>query len=194
MQRSGQAGGALALLRQAAQARPDSAEILNHLANALQDAGEQAEALRCYRRAISKDPNFAPALQNLGYVLINRGLTDEGTGWLHKAQALEPRPVNRALIATALPVVYASAKDVSERRAALERRVEAMVGEGVEIDATRSLVPTSFFTAYQGLNDRAVAERLGASTAASICAAPGGARAAADPGSAFSPPTSATTR
>jgi len=152
---------AVELLRHAAAARPDSAEIRNHLGNALQDAGEQESALRAYRHAVTADPSFAPALQNLGYLLVNRGLVDEGTGWLHRAQAIAPKPVNRALIATALPVIYDSANELGRRRARLEQNIDALVADGVEIDTTDALVPTSFFTPYQGRNDRELQEQLG---------------------------------
>ena len=161
MQRRFRPAAALALFRRAAVARPDSAEVLNHLGNALQDSGDQIEALRCYRRAAAVDPSFAPALQNLGYLLVNRGQTDEGTEALRRAQAVAPAPVNRALIATALPVVYSSMNDLRARRETLEAEVASMVTDAIEVDAKRSLVPTSFFTAYQGLNDRPVNERLG---------------------------------
>lgn len=160
-QRHGRAAEALALLRRAALARPDSAEILNHLGNALQDSGDQVEALRTYRAAASHDPRFVPALQNLGYLLVNRGATDEGVGWLRRAQELAPTPINRALIATALPVVYLSARDADERRERLEGEVAAMVADGVEVDTADALVPTSFFTAYQGRNDRELNSQLG---------------------------------
>jgi uncharacterized protein (TIGR03032 family) len=160
-QRAGQGGQALRLFRQAAMARPESAEILNHLGNALQDSGDQIEALRAYRRAAALDPAFVPALQNLGYLLVNRGATDEGADWLRKAQEREPTPINRALIATALPVVYTSANDLAERRERLEGEVASMVADGVEVDTGGSLIPTSFFTAYQGRNDRPLNEQLG---------------------------------
>lgn len=160
-QRTGQAAQALGLLRRAALARPDSAEILNHLGNALQDSGDQPEAVRTYRAAAARDPSFVPALQNLGYLLVNRGATDEGVEWLRKAQERAPTPINRALIATALPVIYLSGKDLDERRERLEGEVAAMIGDGVEVDTAGSLIPTSFFTAYQGRNDRELNERLG---------------------------------
>jgi uncharacterized protein (TIGR03032 family) len=160
-QQGWRAGDALALLRRAAEARPDSAEILNHLGNAYQDTGDQVQALDCYERAAAADPNFGPALQNLGYLLVNRGRTDEGVEHLRKAQARSPAPVNRVLIATALPVIYESAEDLHERRKQLDSEVAGLVEDGLAIDTTDTLVPTNFFVAYQGQNDRLIAESLG---------------------------------
>jgi uncharacterized protein (TIGR03032 family) len=81
---------AVELLQQAANARPMSARIWNDLGNALQDAGQQEQALQCYRRAVIADPNFSPGLQNLGYVLVAQGYTDEGIAHLRQAQRVQP--------------------------------------------------------------------------------------------------------
>ncbi len=161
LQGAGRAGDALALLRRAAEARPGSAEILNHLGNAFQDTGDQVQALQCYERAAAVDPSFGPALQNLGYLLVNRGRTDEGVEHLRAADRVSPAPVNKVLIATALPVVYESAGDVTARRQSLEAEVGELAANGFEIDTTNTLVPTNFFLAYQGLDDRPVHEKLG---------------------------------
>ena len=161
LQGASRAGEALALLRRAAEARPDSAEILNHLGNAFQDSGDQVQALTCYQRAAAADPGFAPALQNLGYLLVQRGRTDDGLEHLRAADRVNPAPVNKALIATALPVVYESAGDVAARREQLEGKVGELAAEGFEIDTTATLIPTNFFLAYQGLDDRPIHENLG---------------------------------
>jgi protein O-GlcNAc transferase len=157
----GRPGEAVATLRRAAGAWPRSAEIANHLGNALQDAGDQDGAIEAYRGAAATDPDFGPALQNLGYLLINRGHTREGVGHLREAQRVNPLDVNRVMIATALPVVYRSGDALRTERARIEADVQALVDEGLEIDTERALVPTSFFTAYQGEDDRGLNERLG---------------------------------
>jgi uncharacterized protein (TIGR03032 family) len=160
-QREARAADAVALLRQAAAARPGAAEILNHLGNALQDTGDQDGALDTYRRAAALDPDFAPALQNLGYVLISRGRTDEGLEHLRQAQRADPSDVNRVLIATALPVIYASGEDLRARRERIEAQVGELVDDGATIDTEDTLVPTNFFAAYQGENDRTLHGNLG---------------------------------
>jgi uncharacterized protein (TIGR03032 family) len=160
-QQEGRAADAVALLRQAAAARPAVADIANKLGNALQDAGNQGAALEAYRRAAAADANFAPALQNLGYLLIGQGATDEGLDHLRHAQRIDPSEVNRVLIATALPVIYASESDLRERRERIESEVAQLVEERVEIDTERTLVPTNFFAAYQGENDRTLHANLG---------------------------------
>jgi predicted O-linked N-acetylglucosamine transferase (SPINDLY family) len=161
LQGQGRPVDAAAILRRAAAARPRSAEIANHLGNALQDAGNQDAALEAYERAAAADPSFAPAFQNLGYVLVSQGRTDEGIDRIRQAQRVNPRDVNRVLLATSLPVIYSSLSDLARWRERIDTEVQKLVDEGVQIDTSSTLVPTNFFAAYQGENDRALHENLG---------------------------------
>jgi predicted O-linked N-acetylglucosamine transferase (SPINDLY family) len=161
LQRERRMPEAMAQLERAANARPMSAEIWNHLGNALQDAGRQEQALDYYRRAAAADPRFGPALQNLGYVSVAQGFTDEGVAWLKEAQRVQPAHVNHVLIATALPVVYESLEDLRARRKRLEDDVQRLADGGLTIDTTRTLIPTNFFAVYQGENDRTLHANLG---------------------------------
>jgi predicted O-linked N-acetylglucosamine transferase (SPINDLY family) len=161
LQRAGRPADAAAILNRVAAARPRSAEIANHLGNALQDAGNQDAALEAYRHAAAADPSFGPALQNLGYVLISQGLTDEGAEYIRQAQRVDAREVNRLLVATAAPVIYASVTDLAARRKVIEGEVQKLVDAGLQIDTEDTLVPTGFFLAYQGENDRALHEGFG---------------------------------
>ena len=106
--------------------RPDPA-ALNGRGNALQDAGDQAGALDAYRQALAADPAFVPALQNLGYLLVQQGHTDEGRARLLEAERVRPATVNRVMAATALPVVYTDADEVRTTRARMEAEVRALV-------------------------------------------------------------------
>jgi uncharacterized protein (TIGR03032 family) len=161
LQRERRMAEALQLLQQASTARPMAAEIWNHLGNALQDAGRQEDALEQYRRAAIADPKFGPGLQNLGYVLVAQGHTDEGVAFLRQAQRVQPADVNHVLLATALPVVYESTDNVRVRREQLVSGVQKLVDDGLTIDTTNTLVPTNFFAAYQGENDRDLHANLG---------------------------------
>lgn len=161
LQGEGRAAEAVAILDRAAAARPGSAEIANHLGNALQDAGDQERALEEYRRAVAADPRFAPARQNVGYLLISQGRTADGIEQIREADAAQPTALNRVLMATASPVIYTGEDDLAAWRERIETEVQALVDDGLEVDTTDTLVPTSFFAAYQGADDRALHENLG---------------------------------
>jgi len=152
---------ALHLFEQACGLRPQSADLWNHFGNALQDAGQQEQALAVYRRGAEAEPSYGPVLQNLGYVLVAQGRTDEGLGYLREAQAVQPADVNHVLLATSMPIVYASAEDVDARRAKMLADVQQLVDSNLSIDTSRTLVPTNFFAVYQGENDRDLHANLG---------------------------------
>src|SRR5262249_32389797 len=160
LQRERRLAEAIELLRRAAEARPQSAEIWNHLGNALQDADRRDDALDAYVRAVAADSTFGPALQNIGVVLVAQGRTDEGIERLQEAQRVQPADVNRLLIATALPVIYESADDLRARRETLEKEA-GRLGEGGLSIGTDAAVRTNFYAAYQGENDRQLQANLG---------------------------------
>ncbi len=161
LQGEGRPAEAAAILNRMAASRPRSAEIANHLGNALQEAGNQGAALEAYRRAASADPSFGPALQNLGYLLIAQGRTEEGIQHITQAQRADPRDINRVLIATASPVIYTSDEEVSSWRQRIETQVKQLADQQVQIDTSNQLVPTNFYAAYQGRNDRDLHANLG---------------------------------
>src|SRR4051812_49506965 len=93
LQASGRATDAAAILGRAAAARPDSAEIANHLGNALQDAGRQDAALDAYRRAGAADPGLTPPRQKRRYLVITHGRPPQGIE--ENAEAPRAPPAHR---------------------------------------------------------------------------------------------------
>ncbi len=160
LQEQGHFAHAVEALLNAVAARPNSPHLHNHLGNAYQDLGRQDLAEQSYRQAIAVDEKFAPAHQNLGYLLINFGRLDEGLEHLQQAQSLQPADVNRVMLATALPIVYESADDVARRREHLVGSVDQLVTDRVTIDASNTTVPTNFFSAYAGYDDCDVQRKL----------------------------------
>lgn len=156
----GNAALAKDFLLRASQAAPKSAEILNLLGNVWQELGQTEEGSRTYERAIEVDPNFAPAYRNLGYMLKEQGYMDEARRVFDQSQAIEHNDLIRILLATMLPPVYASHDELEETWARLERGVGELVSDGVSVDTTRVIVPTMFYCAYFGRNDRAVQEQM----------------------------------
>ncbi len=159
--RQGRLAQAVDQLKQASALAPHRADILTELGNLYQQLNDQHTALACYRRVVEADPHFVPARQNLGYLLFNQGEPDEAIEHYEHALKQQPSPINRLLAATVLPVVYDSADDVDRWRRRLADGVRQLADEGTTIDTTNTLVPTSFFMAYQGKNDVEIARDLG---------------------------------
>ncbi len=159
--RQGRLVEALEQFKRASTALPDRGDILTDLGNVYQELGDQDAALACYRRAVRVQHDCLPAHQNLGYLLFNYGEPDEAIAHYQEAQRLAPSGINRLLSATVLPVIYDSTDQLRRWRERYTAQVTRLAEEGVQIDTTRCMVPTSFFLAYQGENDRRLAQALG---------------------------------
>jgi uncharacterized protein (TIGR03032 family) len=124
------------------------------LGNLRQEQDRQPEALVCYERAVEADPRMSAARQNLGYLLFNQGFPERAREVYRELLAIDPSPMNRLLATSVLPVVYQSREDLQHWRDEQHVALQSMAHDGVTVDATSQLVPTAFFWAYQGLNDR----------------------------------------
>lgn len=124
------------------------------LGNLRQEQSRQEDALRCYERAIAVDPKSAPARQNLGYLLFNQGFPERAREIYQQLLQYDPSPMNRLLATSVLPITYESATELETWRSDQIESLKAMVTDRCVVDATNQLIPTAFFWAYQGRNDR----------------------------------------
>jgi len=161
LQRKGQLREAVQSYRSALQLEPNRAAWHCNLGNLWQQLDDQDQAIACYEQALQVDAGCIPARQNLGYLLFNHGRTEEAVAQYDALVKLNASPINRLLAASVLPVVYESKASVEVWRRRLTEGLDALIADGRTIDATESLVPTSFFLAYQGMNDTDVMRRLG---------------------------------
>lgn len=162
----GQLAQAAVMLEEAIARSATPASLLVNLGNMRQDQGDQESALLCYQRALQADENCIAALQNLGYLLFNMGEAEKARDVYQKLIEVAPSPINRLLSASVLPVVYDSQEDVEHwREVQIETLSEAVrlleASPGEYVDATKSLVPTCFFAAYQGKRDRHLMKQRG---------------------------------
>lgn len=159
-----QAEGRLIEARQAYEAAlqvdPNRAAVHCNLGNLWQQLDDQNLAIESYQRAVTCDPGLVPAMQNLGYLLFNHGRTEEAEALYQQLVANDSSPMNRLLASGVLPVVYESPEHVQQCRRQMLRRLDAMIADDVTVDTTKTLIPTLFFVAYQGLNDVEIADRL----------------------------------
>jgi len=161
LQRKGQLREAVQSYHAALQIEPTRAAWHCNLGNLWQQLDDQDQAIACYERALLVDAGCIPARQNLGYLLFNHGRTEEAVAQYNALVKLNASPINRLLAASVLPVVYDSKASVEIWRRKLTDGLDGIIADGGTVDATESLVPTSFFLAYQGLNDADVMRRLG---------------------------------
>lgn len=149
---AGQLDQAASCLDRAASLSPSPASLLIDLGNLRQEQGQQQAARLCYERALAYDPKSVPAQQNLGYLAFNLGMVDDSAQVLDKLLAQQPSPINHLLAASVLPIVYDSLQDMQHWQKRSLDILKKAVEHGSRHDATQTLVPTYFFSAYTGDN------------------------------------------
>ena len=156
----GDNNAALQWLKRAVTIDPNSVAALNRLGNLHQDLNDKEHAMACYQRAIVVDPQFAPAHQNLGVLQVANNEPLRALHHFEKAQQASPNPMNFLLAGKVLPIIYESKEHVDYWRNRLTTCIDGLVEQGIKVDTTDSVIPTSFHFAYQGENDRHLMEQL----------------------------------
>jgi protein O-GlcNAc transferase len=139
---------------------PNSPEIYANMGIALTAAGQTAKAIECYERALRHNPNFAEMHRLIGDLYKTEGDARKASEhYLHKLR-IEPDDLTRVCLATVLPAVYESEDDLKDWRARFEDNVDRLVDAGVRVDPMKDVMPSTFYLAYQGYNDREVLQKL----------------------------------
>lgn len=138
------------------QAVSKRAALLVDLGNIRQDQAKQSMAATCYQRATEVDPSCSAAWQNLGYLWFNGGETEKAVEAYEYLLKFDRSPINRLLDSSVLPIIYDSTDEIQHWRERQLNILRGMVADKAGVDATKTLVPTCFLAAYQGLNDREV--------------------------------------
>lgn len=146
---------AIAAHGQALKHDPAFAEAYANLGAALQEQGKLQDAVVAYRQAIAVKPTYADAYSKLGYALKEQGKTDEAVEAYQQALALQPNDGTRIKLATILPVILGSKRELTAFRRNFEKNVQTLLKEKLTIiDPIREIGQTNFYLAYQGLDDR----------------------------------------
>lgn len=158
--------GAEAAFRAAIDARPGIADHHNNLGVALQEQSRLEEAAARYAEALAVDPDHADAAFNQGSVLLAQNRLAEATAGFEKLLERHPRhaAAKLALCMGQLPVLYATADEIPERRRAYAERLNRLADSvGSDDQAMADAIGSSqpFFLPYQGENDRDLQSRYG---------------------------------
>jgi protein O-GlcNAc transferase len=140
--------------------RPDYAGAYVNLGNALNALARIDEAIAACQQAVRLVPNYATAHANLGNFYHSQGKLDLAAAAFEEALRLTGSATIRYTLATMVPVVYQSAAEIEGCRQRLVQNLAKLVEEGVQLDPIREKLPTHFFLAYQGRNDRPVMETI----------------------------------
>jgi len=134
--------------------------MLSLLGNLHQDLANPSAALACYQKSAELQPRKSHTQRNLGVLYAAKNQPHRALHHFELAQKADPHPMNFVLGANLLPVIYDSREQVQYWRDRLTSCVNNLVESGVTIDTTDSMIPTSFYFAYQGENDRQIMQDL----------------------------------
>src|SRR5215472_4882952 len=152
---------ALASYDKAIAYKSDYAEAFNNRGLALQKLNRLDDALASYDKAIAYKFDYVEAFNNRGIILRDLQRLDEALASYDKAIALKPdyAEAQFALCMAELPILYENEPEITVRRTAYERRLNALCEAG---DRSTNLADLAkvvgsrqpFLLAYQGYNDR----------------------------------------
>jgi predicted O-linked N-acetylglucosamine transferase (SPINDLY family) len=152
---------ALAAYKKAVELNPRDPVVFNELANLYQELSQFDESERTYKQALEVSPGFAPAHSNLGYLLADQGRTVEAEMHYREALRLQPSARLRVVAESTLPPIYSSQEEMLQYRERLATNLRRMFEDGVRVDPTQEVMPTLFYIAYHGMNDRDLMAALG---------------------------------
>ena len=131
-QRNEQYEHSIPLIERALEAVPNSLQLWFWLGAAHERTGRATEAVGAFRRVLAIDPGFAPALNYLGYMWVEKGENlEEAQQLVQQAVAIDPG--NGAYI-DSLGWAYFQLQEYSEAREYLEKAVELMPDDAVVLE------------------------------------------------------------
>jgi tetratricopeptide (TPR) repeat protein len=131
-QRNEQYEHSIPLIERALERLPESLQLWFWLGAAHERTGQPAAAEGAFRRVLSLNPEFAPALNYLGYMWVEKGENlEEAQQLVQRAVALEP---NNGAYVDSLGWAYFQLQDYVEARDLLERAVRLMPDDAVVLE------------------------------------------------------------
>jgi predicted O-linked N-acetylglucosamine transferase (SPINDLY family) len=147
--------------RSALRLQPDYVEAHYNLGTVLHKQDRLTEARASYETVVRLRPHHAEAHFNLGAVLRYHNDLLGARACFERALALAPYDRYKIACALLLPIIAESRTDLERRRREFEDNLAHLLGENLVLDNPRAEVDaTMFFSAYHGVDDRAVQSRI----------------------------------
>lgn len=159
--KQGRAGEAIEHYERALGLDPEAAEVHNNLGLALKETVQLEAAVARFEQALALQPGYPDALWNLALAREEMGQTEAAEKGYRAFLAATPTDGARIRLATLLPVIYPSLEDLGAHRRRLEEEVDRLHRAGVSLrDPAEEAPYTSFYLAYQGMDDREIQKKI----------------------------------
>ena len=141
--------------------RPGMAPALNNLGNIKKEKKDFDGAVICYHQALEADETYVPAHKNLADALESAGFDEAAHEAYAAALHLRADTGTRIRDALVLPVIPNSRDHIAESRGRLEEKLDALAEDDLSLeDPLREVGATNFLLAYNGLDDKAIQEKI----------------------------------
>lgn len=141
----------------ATQLHPGDEVAWSHLANAYWQEQRFEEATEAFRTVTRLMPEQAYAHQNLGYALCQQGEYEAALECYRRTVDLKPAPGVRLQRDILTPVIMESEQQIDEVRERLNRNLDALLQEPLQIfDPVAEIGTTNSFIACHGRDDKAL--------------------------------------
>jgi predicted O-linked N-acetylglucosamine transferase (SPINDLY family) len=159
-QQAGQWPAAVDSYRRAVTLNPDEVDYRFQLGLGLARLDRAAEAMPHLQQVTQRRPDKVLAHYRLAQLLEQQGHPQAAVAAFQRA--IERHPSNQLRLEQALvqPVIYQSRLELQDWRRRLEDKVDRLLESGAYLDPQTELAPVNFWTVYQGLDDRALQEKL----------------------------------
>ena len=156
-----EAMNAFSLALQAAPSPYDNVDNLFHLGQLYKKIRSFEQALACYHYVLKMQPQHRETLIALSQVYRQLGETEQAIAIYDRLLALEPEDPSLLISkALSLPVLYPSTEALQQWRESVEAQFNALLGMHFQQNRELALHGSPFYLAYQGLNDRMLAEKI----------------------------------
>ncbi|NDF11337.1 MAG: hypothetical protein EB060_00765 [Proteobacteria bacterium] len=165
----GQFAEALPILERIAVTTPN-AEVLHALGTCHKRLGHYPNAYKYYEAVLTSNPAYIDTLREAPSVANMLGFYAKSKEYLMRLNSLSPSAGLKVTLATMLPQMMESTEQIKALREEFMHNLDQLVKDGIVIkgEIHNSLIHSSFYLAYHGMNDREIQRKL-AETYTKIC-------------------------
>jgi protein O-GlcNAc transferase len=160
MERQGRTEEVAELLQAWAKAEPQNPDPLIRLGILHKEAERHEAAEEAWLQARAARPQEIATYGNLGQSQAERGFFEQAEQTFREGIRYGGRGSLEILAASCLPTILENESQIATVRQKVLGNLQELVNRGVHVDTTRERMPTLFFLAYHGENDRPFHETM----------------------------------